>query len=158
MAGTKLSYSRGNVYNTCGRLFEIQYVEGIRTTGTTSALQFGKALDEAFNRLLLEKKPLLTPTEELLLPHTPEAIFLKEFVQSDITAYYKSDLDPSLLSHPWEDHPHGSPEAMADCFESLKAKGLLLIEAYRERVMPLIEEVISIQEEVNLPKLREFYI
>ena len=97
-------------YLQCGEKYRLHYEERIRPNYIGSPLFFGSALDEAFNRLLLEKKKEHTEEEKSLYLRTPQDIFMEnmrnvsingEMVQiakSDQVRYFNSDFDASLLS------------------------------------------------------------
>lgn len=84
-------------------------MERLRGPKIYSSLFFGSALDEAFSRLLLDKKLLKTPEEEELLQFTAEEHFMKNMEQvkhngeiiqlkdSVLADYYKSDYEEDLL-------------------------------------------------------------
>ena len=89
--------------------WKLHYQDKLRSTQIGSALFFGNAIDEALNRLLLEKKKELNDDEKSLMEQTPLEVFkdkmekvyiIDEFVdiaQSAQAEYYKSDLDLDLL-------------------------------------------------------------
>lgn len=105
----RLSHTAKEMYLTCPKKWELYYKEKLRSTQIGSALFFGAAIDEALNRMLLDKKKKLTEEEEDLLSFTPEQIFenylknvrvLTKVINistSSQAMYYKSDLDISLL-------------------------------------------------------------
>lgn len=188
----KLSHSARNTYIQCGEKYRLHYKERLRGSKIYSSLFFGSALDEAFSRLLLDKKLVKTEEEEKLLQFTPEELFLKNMEQvkhngkieklSDNVNcdYYTSDYEETLLTeqvlqklNEYAPDVSDIPNFMAEAKAVIKAKkklseddqklynyvtwltmvekGLLMIEAYREQVMPQIFEVYSIQERVTLP-------
>lgn len=192
----KLSYSSTQKYLLCGEKWRLHYQERIRSTRVGSALFFGGAIDEALNRLLLEKKKELTDGERLLMQATPEETFISslsnvylngEYIQvknSPQVDYYKSDCDVSLLeeqdlndlftyfdtleevqefvnNYQKIKNPDDLQEQIVYntiCWLSLMRKGLMLIDAYRKEVLPQLEEVISIQEQVSLPDGEDEFI
>jgi len=163
---TRLSHSAKDKISTCGALYKYWYVDKIRPIATSSALFYGKALDEAFTALLETK---LDPKPPII--NDPFETFLKHFKTVEINGeqvsvldtrcqYFKSDLDPDLTD---------SPEEAMDllerykilknddlkrfnelCVQSLTNKARILIQGYYDQVLPLIERVYSLQEEVNL--------
>lgn len=203
----KLSHSAKQTYELCSERYRLHYIEKLRSPKIFSALFFGGALDEAFSRILLEKKHVKTPEEMALMPFTAEELFLKnmehvqhngkvvEVSKSSFADYYTSDFEPSLLTDealeklywfapdvvdvrtdesPFREYARANILAfMADCKSALKdkkklsvedltlfnyvtwltlvEKGLLMIAAYRDQVMPHIFEVYSIQERIALP-------
>ena len=105
----RLSHTGKETYLTCPKKWELYYKEKLRSTLVGSALFFGGAIDEALNRMLLEKKKELTEEEQDLMDFTPEQLFEDHFrnvrildkkldiSQSSQALYYKSDLDVTLL-------------------------------------------------------------
>lgn len=200
----KLSHTAKETYLTCPKKWELYYKEKLRSTQVGSALFFGLSIDEALNRMLLEKKKKLTEEEQLLMNRSPENIFKNYFTKVkilddyiDITkssqaTYFKSDLDTSMLE-PSDysniiNHAQQSDinlqnaadvltfieEAQMEmkrgldentqsvynyiCWLSLYRKGLMLIEAYRQQIMPQIEEVFDVQKRISLPDGEDEFI
>lgn len=107
----RISHSACQRYQGCGESYRLHYKERLRSRKIGSALFFGNALDDAFSRLLLDKKPDKTPEERDQLVFTPEQVFelkmletqndVGEIVaipQSPLADYYTSDFDPALFS------------------------------------------------------------
>ncbi len=202
----KLSNTRRDKYGGCPARYNFHYNLKYRTKALSSALFFGVAVDEALNRMLLDKKAAITNEEKKLMELTPEETFIKYMSDTNHNGknvhiprfrhcvYAKADFDSALLSEAdlelighdldyckahveWYhqelktyqkmDMPIGRAlgfdanvsnirEKDIDTFNlinwySLKRKGLMILEAYREEIMPQIHEVHSIQERVNLP-------
>lgn len=105
----RLSHTGKEMYITCPQKWKLYYQDKLRSTLIGSALIFGSAIDDALNRMLLEKKRELTEEEKASMEFTPEATFVSSFSQtrvaneivriatSDQAMYYKSDLDIDLL-------------------------------------------------------------
>jgi hypothetical protein len=105
----RLSHTAKEMYLTCPKKWQLHYQEKLRSTLIGSALFFGSAIDEALNRMLLEKKKNLTDEEKELMDKTVENTFIEHFTKARIVdeyvdiskssqaMYYKSDLDISLL-------------------------------------------------------------
>jgi hypothetical protein len=164
---TKLSHSAKDKIITCGALYKFHYIEKLRPNTTSSALFYGKALDEAFTALLLTK--LITPPKEIPCPYeTFKKFFTTVDINGDIVPvidirckYTKGDLDPDLCSDPsranflLNNKKELTDEMLVEynkfAVESLTNKAALLIDAYKLYVMPYIDKVYTIQEEVNLP-------
>lgn len=186
----KLSNTKRDKYIGCNARYNFHYNLKYRTKALSSALFFGVAVDEALNRMLLDKKDDHTEEEKKLMELTPEETFIKYL--SDVThnnqrvhiprfkhcVYAKADFDHTMLSeadleligHDLEyckahvEWYHAElkkkdgkvTEAETNDFNlmnwySLKRKGLMILETYREEIMPQIHKVYSIQERVNLP-------
>lgn len=108
----RLSHSGAGKFTQCPRKWYLHYIEKLRSPKMGSALFFGNALDDAFSRLLLDKKSHLTEDEKLGLKFTPEQIFANKMVEakndagqivqlpkSNLADYYTSDFDAALFSN-----------------------------------------------------------
>jgi hypothetical protein len=107
-----------------------------RSSLQSSALCFGNALDLALNSLLEGRDDYHSVFD---------SEWNKYLSHVDNIEYYKSDLDASLLT----EEEQTLPMPMQN-FLSLKAKGHKLLDAYKERVIPRIKSVISVQGEVTI--------
>jgi len=194
----RLSHSAKETYLTCPKKWELHYKQRLRSKFIGSALFFGAAIDEALNRLLLDKKKTkFTKEDKLLLKLSPEETFIKHFTnvyvqdktidisKSNQAMYYKSDLDLSLI----QSKDYSKIFLFADSLDitlnnfleisefveeaqklmkkgldnstqrlynyitwlSLCEKGLLLINTYKNQIMPQIEEVFEVQKRIVLP-------
>lgn len=97
----RLSHTQVSKYLECPRKWKYYYKDKIRPDGIGSALFFGISLDEAFNRLLLEKKKYFKNDEHFDFYLSPEEIFkfsMNPFMKNENCEYFKSDLDLSLLT------------------------------------------------------------
>lgn len=110
MGKLRLSHSKRGKYRECPKRYDFHYNYKYRTKTLGSPLFFGVALDEAFNRLLLEKKKDLTESETKLMVNTPEEVFLKYLTNTrhndqyvyiptfEHCQYSKADFDISIFS------------------------------------------------------------
>lgn len=108
----RLSNTAINTFLECARKYKHHYIDGLRSEIVSSALHFGRAIDEALNVLLLQKKKKLTKEEKDLIKKDPYEIFEDNFryrvIKKDIGPedisysqymdYYKSDFNPELLN------------------------------------------------------------
>jgi hypothetical protein len=106
----RLSHSSKDMYLSCPKKWKFKYIDKFRSPRISSPLFFGNALDEAFSRLLLEKKKVLTPEETVLLSKTAEEVFYDNMLEIQHNRqtvslpknvncdYYTSDFEPLLLS------------------------------------------------------------
>jgi len=106
----RISHSAKETYRQCSYKWKLHYQDRLRSKTMGSALFFGKALDDAFGRLLLEKKDSLTEDEKKLMEKTALEVFNEEFRVVQINGksvdiastlyvtYFTSDLDYSLLT------------------------------------------------------------
>jgi len=165
---TKLSHSAKDKVMTCGAMYKYHYIDRIRPINASSALFFGKALDEAFNCLLATKMD--NPPQDLL--DCPYKTFDKYFDTFDLNGeiistldircdYFKSDVDITLVSNPdrvaylQQNRDKLDTEEYQEFINAanhcLREKAKLMIDAYKTEVIPKIHKVHSLQEEVKLP-------
>jgi transcription termination factor NusB len=194
----RVSHSAKDVYTSCSEKYRLQYIEKLRGPKITSSLFFGSALDEAFSRLLIDKKQELTEKEKLLLPYTPEELFYQKMMVTNhpqkrgenVTIpfythadYYATDFEPELINKDivadiasreatlnWD--KTAILKFMENCqaikkekkrlneedyklsnyitWLTLVEKGYLMVDAYRTQIMPQINEVVSIQKEIEI--------
>jgi hypothetical protein len=93
----RISFSQRDVYNQCSEKWRLHYKEKIRTDRIGSALFFGRACDEAFNRLLLAKKTHLTEEDKEFMEKSAMDHFydnMKEMVMNDETVFLKNSIKP----------------------------------------------------------------
>jgi len=106
----KLSNSRLQMYKRCPRSYDLHYNKKIRSRTFGSPLFFGLALDEAINRLLIDKKKVLTEAEEELKKQTVIEVFDYHMKNGTVNGnpiklqeyqylqFGKADFDISLLT------------------------------------------------------------
>lgn len=107
----KISNSAKDKFQSCPRKYYYHYIEKLRSPKVFSSLFFGNALDDAFSRLLLDKKPEKTEQEIQQMELTPEEIFASRMLetkndagqivqipQSNLADYYSSDFDANLFT------------------------------------------------------------
>lgn len=107
----KVSHSSKDKFISCPRKWFLHYKRKLRSPKVGSALFFGNALDDAFSRMLLDKKPDKTESELAQLDLTPEEIFaakmleakndagqLVEIPKSPLADYYTSDFNAELFT------------------------------------------------------------
>lgn len=108
----RISHSAKDKFVSCPRKYFHHYIQKLRSPKLGSALFFGNALDDAFSRMLLDKKVApKTGDEETLMELAPEQIFANKMLeakndagqivqisQSNLADYYTSDFDASLFT------------------------------------------------------------
>lgn len=189
----KLSHSKREKYTLCSEKYRLYYEERLRGPNIQSPLFFGSALDEAFSRLLLEKKQNLTPKELEQLKSTPEDIFVQNMLKVEHNGekielsrslqadYFAKDFTPELLlpSHvnllqqyepayklvDFIDFHKQCQEQLAQkrrihaddkelfnymTWLTLVEKGKLILDAYKDVVLPQIHEVYDIQKNISV--------
>lgn len=133
----KLSHSSVALYSQCSYCYYLKYIEGIRPKTKNSALYFGKALDDAFNILLLEKDLERARINFMDSWENLRGIPMK---------FRKAEIDIELIDHFDTTDSRDNLEWL-----TLYHKGLLFIEAYYNEVLPKIKEVIAVQESFSFP-------
>jgi hypothetical protein len=138
----KLSHSAVNKYIECPYSYKLHYLDKIRSPLEPSALTFGGSIDKAFVQML---SPDTTKT--------PEDIFYEEWqknhpVRNPNAKFTKSDYDEDLVNATGLDTFGADDDTLA--WLSLQEKGLLMLKALREKLLPQIEEVLSVQEMITL--------
>jgi len=149
----KISYTANEKYQNSPKSYYLYYIARIREQIIGSALPFGNAIDKALNKIL-ENKMNNKPIREGVVELFEENIIYNEIngVKEDLRTsenikFYKNDVDEDILIQ--ED------EALLDkayCISwvSLRRKGLMMIDAYIEQVIPHLKKIISVQDTVNI--------
>lgn len=135
MTAPKISHSAYSTYHQCPEKYRLHYLERIRPTGTSSALIFGRAVDDALNDLLVKQAD-------------PVKVFQEQFTWDackDVT-WGKYDLDRGVFTPEQVIALRGESMDYVT-WACMRVKGRLMLEAYVEQVLPKIKEVISVQQE-----------
>jgi hypothetical protein len=134
MSKKKISYSAWDKYLTCPKMYDLHYNKRLRPKGISSPLVFGVAVDEALNVLLL--------TGEL---DKSIQTFRDKMKWEDMTDVHwdPRDTDPSIAERQdgWSDDQYA--------WACMRVKGRMLIEEYYRKIYPLIEEVESVQKDLQ---------
>lgn len=143
----KLSHSAVETLSTCGYKYYLHYDKRYRSTNVSSALLFGSAFDESLNILLLEKD--LQKAKDVFLEH-----WSKHEHNYNIQ-FYKMDHNIELLDSDLLWDLAGVPDVKKryhyECFFTLEIKGLKMLEAYYNEILPKIKNVIAIQKTFEIP-------
>jgi hypothetical protein len=140
----KYSFSSLTKFKECGFAFKLHYIDKIRPTEEPGALSFGSAIDKAFTAMLI-------PGEK-----TAEQVFLEEWTEDKILTgnqkFSKSDFDSDIIPIGWTNDGSKFTGDILDLmtFESLKQKGLIILQALREKLLPKIEKVYGVQVPISL--------
>lgn len=133
---SRISHSAWAKYLTCPQMYKLHYVDRLRPTGTSSALLFGIAIDEGLNALLLGTGD-------------PLKVFRDNFPEFDKTvSLHQNDIDLNVLDGSQQEALVGKSDYFK-AWACLRVKGRLLLEAYREVFWPKVEEVISVQKNLE---------
>lgn len=133
----KISHSAYKRYHTCPKMYDFHYHDKIRPTGKSSALMFGSAMDTGLNALLEGKGD-------------GHKAFKEAFEWDDMqdVTWDGKDFDHEIFTssqlNKIEDR-----EYEFKCWASMRIKGRMMIDAYKEKVMPLLSEVHSVQKPTN---------
>jgi len=130
-----ISYSAWDKYLTCPKMYDIHYNERLRPSGTSSALVFGSAMDEALNSHLLHGGNLEKTIQ----------VFRDSFDFKNMKDVYWDDRDIDALLIDSKKFTNLKELAWA----CMRVKGRLLIEKYHRNIYPLIEEVYSVQKNLH---------
>jgi hypothetical protein len=148
--GIRLSYTQNEKYQTSPRAWYLHYMLKLREEKTGSPLVFGNAIDNALNQLIANK--FLTPSER----QDPVEVFKQawrtqtlnqekvDLSKSDLIKYSKSDLDLYLLTD--LDHKQIEKDRIRPEWLCLEKKGLMMLEAYEQQVLPHISDLIAVQK------------
>lgn len=132
----RISYSAWKKYTTCPKLYDYHYNKRLRPTGKGSPLYFGVAIDAALNVMLLKSGDYLQTFRDF-------------FKFEDLTdcVWSDKDWDADLFT---DDQLDTLKDATMDkkIWACMRVKGRILLEAYEEQILPLIEEVHSVQLEL----------
>lgn len=126
----KISHSAKTRYLECPRSYYNHYMRKLRPIQESSPLKFGDAVDMGLN-LLLETRDVEIAVVQF--QHRWKVNALEGNIK-----YSKSDLQEELVASPTGD-------INQDSFQSLLAKGEILIREYNAQIMPRIKEVIKVQ-------------
>jgi len=190
MKKIKLSHSKTNKYIECPKRYELHYEKRIRSKVYGSPLFFGSAIDNALNRLLLDKKKELNAEEQSEMEFTPEEILNRDLKSAEYNGetivlkdyehlqFSKADFDWAVFTDEDKENLGEDKEYWTsfvewyhaelrkktpefDLEDTLKfnsvnlaclyRKGMMILEVYRDDIMPQILEVISVQKAINLP-------
>jgi hypothetical protein len=150
--GNKLSHSARTKFEFCPTAYKHHYVNRYRPLEVSSSLPFGSAIDKAFEFMLDNTK--LDPVfqndpDSNKDPITAEQVFDYHWSFADINGtltnlqnyqylvYSKYDYDQDLLNH-FEVENHTA-------WESLRIKGHLMIQTFREEFLPQVQKVYETQ-------------
>lgn len=128
----KLSHSAITTYNECGFKYKLSYVDRMRPRQQKSSLLFGSAVDAAIEHAL--KDFPLSSSREI------KQIFLDKFTNVEINGEKVFAPTSELIKYSKKD----------ESWESLKQRGLLLVDTFFKEIWPNIEKVYSVQEAISL--------
>ena|SRR5271166_6598498 len=156
--GIQISFSAADKYLLSPMQYFLHYLLKLRPIQLSSPLIFGSAIDSGLNHLLYCKKTEFKNLEQkYVIINQKNALdsakknFIDTLKGSEVdyrvhgaVKFSKADLDESLLEG--LDIPDGHDRA----WYSLREKGLIMLEAYAEQVLPKIKEVHAVQHEIKV--------
>jgi hypothetical protein len=172
--GNRLSHSAVTKFQHCPTAYSLHYNKRIRTTRSHAALNFGTAIDRGITALLEGKEnPEAIFTKEWLnqsingvetyLPTCidivyAEADFDKDLVNlEELGVGFVLTLDEVLEAIKYKEDKgfENIPDEIKKICNigywlTLHEKGLLMIEAFRKKILPKLTKVHSTQEEISL--------
>jgi PD-(D/E)XK nuclease superfamily len=176
----RLSHSAANRYLDCAYSYKLHYLEKLRSPLQSAALCFGSAIDVAIGACLKNEDPIAAFNEswkfqeingvKTLLPSCTKIVYADSDYDQDLlkdddikklaTQYGCSKEDVlGVIEAAYAKketvgfaHLQEQDKLIINLanWHSLNQKGLLMIKAFQEKVMPNIEEVLSVQEKVTL--------
>lgn len=178
--GNKLSHSSISRFRMCPENFRLHYLERIRPEATTGPLIFGAALDNALNILLTDpdgsaeqifEQHFTTQKingKDIHLPTSTQIVYHKSDYDADlITAndvkiledYAKESGLPGYTDHLSTIKEVRKKKELTQLEQSylnfttwlcMYNKGMLMLKAYRDKVLPRINVVHEVQREFSL--------
>lgn len=178
--GNKLSFSAISKYTECGKKYQLHYKQRLRGKYFHSALAYGSAVDEGLNELLKNKdldKSLQSFDKKWNFQYINNK--LTALPKATNVVYAEADTDLELLlpediqkldneygnlweqmydniceqkkSVGWNNLPEESKELYNYLgWLSLRRKGHIMINSYREQILPRINRVITVQHQTSL--------
>lgn len=173
----RLSYSSVEQYLNCPKSWYLKYIRNMKEKYTGSALIFGSALDKALNKLLEGNTTSINLTYLDSMTFSEVNGELLDLRVTDLIQYGNQDFDVDVLTQQerqelelytmqWDLKKHHenlvqlkreknlNGEALRHfnymSWMSLRRKGLLILGAYKEQVLPQIKRIVSVQKEFSL--------
>lgn len=169
----RLSHSAVTKFQHCPTAYNHYYNRRIRPIRSHAALNFGTAIDKAIETLLLENgspEEVFTKMwrfqevngKETYIPESIDIVYAKTDFDKDLIDQSKLEMFKVTMDQITQAIDHKEDKGYENIPDEIKrlanigywltlhTKGLLMIEAYRETILPKIVRVISIQEKIEL--------
>lgn len=173
--GNRLSHSQVSKFQQCGKAYQFWYLDKIRPTKTRSSLLFGSAIDKAIGALLEVGSE--ESAEKLFdkVWHFQDINGENTYLPDNINLVYaKTDFDKDLLTSEDIDKLEMSKDAILELVDKrndvgfdnlsqdekllanrifwtcLRHKGFYMIKAFRDKVLPRLTKIHSVQEFIEL--------
>lgn len=151
----QLSYSAATKYKMSPRAYYLHYILRLRSENNSSPLFFGNAMDLGLNTLLKQKQD----NQEINIQLAKDE-FIKAWEYGEVDGeriqlfkpgcvkFSKSDYDESIFTH--DDIKLLNTDGYDRSWVSMKRKGLMMIDAYVEQVLPKLEKVHFVQKQIKI--------
>ncbi len=141
----KVSNSKLDLFETCGRKFKFRYIDNLKGDYTSSALLFGTALDSALNYILQSIKD-----DQLWFRQRAVEEFDKviqswngenrlDFFKGDVPTHLQDQIDET------------DPNFQEIVWDEMYKRGLNCIDIYIKEILPLFDSIISVQDKIEIP-------
>jgi len=149
--GFKISFSAVEKYNRCPKKYYYYYNRKIRSKNIGSALIFGSAVDASLSSLLVDRD--IVKANNIFLEEWSSYQFTGEDKKTKVLGdnrvkYSNADNETHFI--PDYDKRFLNGDKNNDSWFSLKHKGLLMLQTYKDVVLPHIKVTKSVQEPVLL--------
>lgn len=138
----KISYSGNDLYQRSPRAFFLHYYLKLRPKQVGSALMFGASMDEGLNKLLETKD--LAQAKSCFLHAIDNFQYNGKTLTLNDAKFSKADNDQSI----WKIEDYDISKTYE--YVTLRRKGLMMLDAYMEQVIPYIDIVNVIQKKVEI--------
>ena len=141
----KVSNSKLDLFELCGRKFKYRYLDNLKGDYTSSALLFGVALDSALNYILQSIKDdqlwfrqrAVEEFDKVLQSWNGENRL--DFFKGDVPTHLQDQIDET------------DPNFQEIVWDEMYKRGLNCIDVYIKDVLPLFDSIISVQDKIEIP-------
>lgn len=139
----KISNSKLDTFVKCGKKFQFRYIDNLKGNFTASALLFGSAIDNSLNYILES----IRDKKEWNAEYAKDVFitYMNIWDGSDRLDFFKGDVPDSLKDAINED----SKDFQEQVWGNLCERGIACIDVYIKEVLPLIDEVLKVQENIS---------
>jgi hypothetical protein len=139
MKKLKISNSALDCYVQCPKKYHFKYVENLKGDYTSTPLLFGSAIDAALNYILesiRDKKEWQIETACTIFDNK-----MQEWHGQNKLEFFKNEV-PEALQASVDEH---NPDHQEEVWKNICKRGLDCLFVYDKEIIPLIEEVVSVQ-------------
>lgn len=140
----KVSNTKLDLYELCGKKYEFRYVKNLKGNYTASSLLFGTALDNALNYILESIRDKKEWSED----HAKELFLdiMQTWDGQNRLDFFKGEVPEELL----DSYDEGDPETWEAVWHNLCERGLSCITVYIKEILPQIDEVLQVQVPISV--------